>query len=159
MPGRKPPEIHLTDSERQSLELLVRRYSTGQQKAIRGRIILLAADSKNNREIVKELEVSVDTARLWRQRWLDLHSISLDDLTVEERLEDLPRSGTPPRLTANQICQIEELACEKPENSGRPITHWTGREIADEIKKRGIVDEISPRHASRLLKKKASNRT
>jgi transposase len=159
MPGRKPPEIHLTDSERQSLELLVRRYSTGQQKAIRGRIILLAADGKNNREIVKELEVSVDTARLWRQRWLDLHSFSQNDLSIEERLEDLPRPGTPPRLTANQICQIEKLACEKPENSGRPITQWTGREIADEIKKRGIVDKISPRHASRLLKKKASNRT
>lgn len=159
MPGRKPPEIHLTDSERQSLELLVRRYNTGQQKAIRGRIILLAADGKNNREIVRELEVSVDTARLWRQRWLDLHSISLDDLSIEERLDDLPRPGTPSRFTANQICQIEELACEKPENSGRPITQWTGREIADEIKKRGIVDKISPRHASRLLKKKASNRT
>lgn len=156
---RKPPAIHLTDYERQSLELLVRRYSTGQQKAIRAQVILLAADGKNNKEIVKELNISVDTARLWRQRWLDLQPISLDDLSVEERLEDLPRPGTPPRLTANQICQIEELACEKPENSGRPITHWTGREIADEIKKRGIVDEISPRHASRLLKKKASNRT
>lgn len=156
---RKPPAIHLTDYERQSLELLVRRYSTGQQKAIRAQVILLAADGKNNKEIVKELNISVDTARLWRQRWLDLQPISMDDLSIEERLEDLPRPGTPPRLTANQICQIEELACEKPENSGRPITHWTGREIADEIKKRGIVDEISPRHASRLLKKKASNRT
>jgi len=159
MPGRKPPAIHLTDYERQSLELLVRRYSTGQQKAIRGRIILLAADGKNNKEIVKKLNVSVDTARLWRQRWLDLHSLSIDDLSIEERLEDLPRPGKPPRLTANQICRIEELACEKPENSGRPITQWTSREIADEIKKRGIVDKISPRHASRLLKKKASNRT
>ena len=158
MPGRKPPAIYLTDYERQSLELLVRRYSTGQQKAIRGRIILLAADGKNNKEIVKELNVSVDTARLWRQRWLDLHSFSIDDLSIEERLEDLPRPGAPPRLTANQICQIEEIACEKPENSGRPITQWTSREIADEIKKRGIIDEISPRHASRLLKKKASDR-
>jgi transposase len=159
MPGRKPPAIHLTDYQRQHLVLLVRRYRTGQQKAIRGQIILLAADSKNNREIVKELNVSVDMARLWRQRWLDLNSISMDDLSVEERLEDLPRPGTPPRLTANQICQIEELACEKPESSGRPITQWTGREIADEIMKRGIVDKISPRHASRLLKKKASDRT
>ncbi|MCX6673040.1 MAG: helix-turn-helix domain-containing protein [Methanothrix sp.] len=159
MPGRKPPAIHLTDYERQSIELLVRRYSTGQQKAIRGRIILLAADGKNNKEIVRELNVSVDTARLWRQRWLDLNSFSIDDLSIEERLEDLPRPGAPPRLTANQICQIEELACEKPENSGRPITQWTSREIADEIKKRGIIDEISPRHASRLLKKKASDRT
>jgi putative transposase len=159
MPGRKPPAIHLTDYERRRLELFVRRYSTGQQKAIRGRIILLAADGKNNREIVKELNVSVDTARLWRQRWLDLQPISMDDLSVEERLDDLPRPGTPPRLTPNQICQIEKLACEKPEHSERPITQWTGREIADEIKKRGIIDEISPRHASRLLKKRASNRT
>ena len=45
------------------------------------------------------------------------------------------------------------MACEDPEDSGRPISHWTGREIADEIKKRGIVDHISPRHAARLLKR------
>jgi putative transposase len=94
MPGRKPPAIHLTDYQRQHLVSLVRRYRTGQQKAIRGQIILLAADGKNNREIVKELNVSVDMARLWRQRWLDLNSISMDDLSVEERLEDLPRPGT-----------------------------------------------------------------
>jgi transposase len=159
MPGPKPPSINLTDVERQGLELLVRRHSTGQQKAIRARIVLQAADGKNNQEIVKDLNVSVDAVRLWRQRWLDLQPISLDDLTIEDRLDDLPRAGKPSRLTANQICQIEQLACEKPENSGRPIAQWTGREIAEEIKKRGIVDKISPRHASRLLKKGASDRT
>jgi putative transposase len=94
-----------------------------------------------------------DTVRLWRERWLELQPISLEDLSIEDRLDDLPRPGTPPRLTANQICQIRELACEKPEDAGRPISQWTGREIADEIKRRGIVDTISPRHASRLLKK------
>ena len=82
-----------------------------------------------------------------------MQPISLDDLSIEDRLEDLPRPGAPPRLTADQICQIKELACEKPEKSGRPISQWTGREIADEIMNRGIVDKIFPRHASRLLKK------
>jgi putative transposase len=153
MPGPKPRPINLTDAERQGLELLVRRRSTGQQKAIRARIVLQAADGKNNQEIVRDLNVSVDTVRLWRQRWLDLQPISLDDLTVEERLDDLPRAGRPSRFTADQICQIVQLACEKPEKSGRPISQWTGREIAEEIEKRGIVDKISPRHASRLLKK------
>ena len=151
MPGPKPRPINLTDAERQGLELLVRRRSTGQQKAIRARIVLQAADGKNNQEIVRDLNISVDTVRLWRQRWLDLQPISLDDLTIEDRLDDLPRAGKPSRLTADQICQIEQLACEKPEKSGRPISQWTGREIADEIKTRGIVDKISPRHASRLL--------
>ena len=43
MPGPKPPAINLNDAERQKLELLVRRYTTGQQKVIRARIVLLAA--------------------------------------------------------------------------------------------------------------------
>jgi putative transposase len=159
MPGPKPSAINLNDVERQGLELLVRRYTTGQQKVIRARIVLLAARGKNNREIANELEVSLDMVRLWRQRWLDLQPISLDDLSIEERLDDLPRPGSPPRLTANQICQIQQLACEKPGESGRPISQWTSREIADEIMKRGIVDRISARHSARLLKKVASNRT
>jgi len=103
MPGPKQLAINLNDVKRQGLELLVRRYTTGQQKVIRARIVLLAAMGKNNREIANELDVSLDTARLWRQRWLDLQSISLDDLSVEERLDDQPRPGAPPRLTANQI--------------------------------------------------------
>ena len=47
------------------------------------------------------------------------------------------------------------LACEAPEKSGRPISQWTGREIADEIISQGIVETISPRHAQRLLKKRS----
>ena len=90
---------------------------------------------------------------------MDLQPLALEDLNVEERLEDLPRPGAPSGLTADQICQIEQLACEKPEEGGRPISQWTGREIADELVKRGIVDKISARHAARLLKKGASNRT
>ena len=159
MPGPKPSAINFNDFERQGLELLVRRYTTGQQKVIRARIVLLAAMGKNNREIANELEVSLDTVRLWRQRWLDLQPISLDDLSIEERLDDLPRPGAPPRLTANQICQIQQLACEKPEKSGRPISQWTSREIAAEIMARGIVDTISARHSARILKKMASNHT
>jgi hypothetical protein len=49
------------------------------------------------------------------------------------------------------------MACEAP--SERPISHWTGREIADEVMRRGIVKQISPRHAARLLKKGISNHT
>lgn len=153
MPGPKPPVVNLTDEERQGLERLVRRHSTRQQIALRGRIVLAAADGKNNAQIAKAFGTTVDTARLWRNRWLMLQPIALDDLSIEERLEDLPRPGAPVQITADQRCQIEAMACEEPEDSGRPISHWTNREIADEIIKRGIVDHISPRHAARLLKR------
>jgi len=159
MPGPKPSEIKLTETERQGLEKLVNRHVTEQQKALRGRIVLLAAEGKNTPEIAKALNITLDTARLWRRRWLDLQPITMSDLGLEERLEDLPRPGTPARITADQICKIEQMACEKPEKCGRPISQWTGREIADEIVRRGIVESISARHASRLLKKGASNRT
>ena len=38
-----------------------------------------------------------------------------------------------------------------PEDYGRPISHWTARELADEIIKRGIIESISIRHVGRLL--------
>jgi putative transposase len=82
-----------------------------------------------------------------------LQSISFDDLSIEDRLQDAPRPGAPAQITADQRCQIEALACEKPEKHSRPITNWTAREIADELKKRKIVTNISPRHAARLLKR------
>lgn len=159
MPGRKPAKIELSETVRQELEKLAARHTTGQQKAQRARIILKAAEGKNHAEIARELKVSIDMARLWRRRWLSLFEIGLDDLSAEERLEDLPRPGAPSGLSADQVCQIEQMACETPENAGRPISQWTGREIADEMMKRGIVAYISRRHAARLLKKGVSNRT
>ncbi len=152
--GPKPPAVQLTDSERQELGKLVKRHSIEQQIALRARIVLAAAAGKGNAEIGRELQVTVDTARLWRQRWLDLQAIPASELSTEERLQDLPRPGAPAKITADQVCQITALACEKPEASERPISQWTGREIADEIIKRGIVTEISPRHAARLLKRR-----
>ena len=110
-------------------------------------------------DIARLLRVSIDMVRLWWRRWLDLHGISVQDVSVAARLDDLPRPGAPARLTSDQVCQIEKLACEQPERLGRPISQWTGREIADELITRGLVDTISARHAARLLKKKASNRT
>jgi putative transposase len=159
MPGRKPAKIELSEQEHQELENLVARHTTGQQKAQRARVILKAAAGKNHAEIAMELKVSIDMATLWRGRWLSLSAIGLDELGVAERLEDLPRPGAPSGLSADQVCQMEQMACEAPDKAGRPISQWTGREIADELVKRGIVGHISARHAARLLKKGVSNRT
>lgn len=115
-----------------------------------------AAEGKNNAEIVREVNQSIDMVRLWRLRWLELAAIEWDDLSVEARLDDLPRPGAPSRFSADQVCQIERMACEAPEKAGRPISQWTGREIADELVAGGIVRSISARHAARLLKGGAS---
>jgi putative transposase len=153
MRGPKPIQIELSAAERAELEQLVRRHTTPQQIALRAHIVLAAATTSNNSQIARQHGVNVDTVRLWRQRWLICAAASLDDLPVLDRLSDAPRSGKPIRITDEQVCRIHELACEAPERSGRPISHWSEREIADEIKARGIVDVISDRHAARLLKR------
>lgn len=152
MRGPKPPSVALTEAERDALERLVKRHTTPQQLALRSRIVLAAANGLNNTEIARQLATSVPTVRLWRQRWLSLQAVSLADLDVPARLTDLPRPGAPGHSTAEQVCHIVALACEPPAESGRPITHWTQREIAEEIITRGILPRISPRHAGRLLK-------
>jgi hypothetical protein len=153
MPGPKPTCITLPKEMRQGLYKLAVRHNTRQQIAKRAWIILQAADGKTNSEIGRSLRMSRLTVKQWRERWLTLEPIPLEELSVEERLEDLPRPGGPIRITADQRCLLEALACESPEKSGRPISQWTGREIADEMMARNIVDTISPRHAARLLKR------
>jgi putative transposase len=157
MRGPKPTAINLTDTERADLEALVRRRSMSQQIATRARIILAAADGYNNGQIARALHIGLDQARHWRRRWLSLDGIA-EDLSLTERLADLARPGAPVQITAEQVCQIVALACESPSDSERPISNWTGREIADEIVKRGILTHISARHASRLLKRGMSSR-
>jgi len=118
--------------------------------------VLAAADGKGKSEIAREVGLGVDRVREWRMRWIGLQAVSLSDLPVEERLSDLPRPGRPSEISAQQICQLVAMACEQPKE--RPISHWTGREIADEVMRRGIVSKISPRHAAGVLKKGISNR-
>jgi putative transposase len=153
MPIPKAQEVKLSDAERQGIEKLVKRHQVGQQTALRARIVLAAGDGLKNKEIMTKYAITADTVRLWRNRWVKLQDIPLDDLSIEDRLQDAPRPGAPAKITADQRCRIEALVCEKPENSGRPITQWSAREIADEVIKREIVAEISPRHAARLLKR------
>ena len=157
--GPKPVPISLSDAERQDLEARTRRHSTLQQRALRARIVLAAADGANNGQITRLLDVSLDMARRWRDRWLALQPASLDDLPVADRLSDAPRPGKPVRITAEQVAQIVALACDPPADSQRPISQWTSRELADEIQNRGIVATISGRHAARLLKRGTSNPT
>ena len=125
----------------------------------RARIVLASAQGHSNAQIVRELGISVDTVRLWRDRWAGLQGIDLETLSVAERLQDVPRPGASPKFTSEQRCQMAVLGCSAPAKAGRPISQWTGREIADELKERGIVEQISPRHAARLLKKGVCNRT
>ena len=148
MPKSAPKPLKLDEGERQQLQQLVNRYSTPQQIAIRASIILLADEGCNHQEIGQQLGISRDMARVWRNRWI---ALAQKPVGVAERLQDAERSGAPATFSLEQIVQLFAIACEKPETYGRAISHWSARELADELIKQKIVERISTRHVRRLL--------
>lgn len=162
MRGPKPPIIELTTRQRDWLYQLTRRQSASQQLVRRAQIILLAAAGRNNSQIGAQLDLARGNVRTWRERWLAAApalaaaEADLDAKQLAQRLEqllaDAPRPGTPPTFAPEQVVQIIALACEKPDASGRPISHWSARELAAEAQVRGIVANISARSVGRFLK-------
>jgi transposase len=150
--GPKPITIELGEEMRANLVKLERRPSTPQHIAQRARMILLASAGKNNAQIGREIGIATDAVRKWRGRWAELQPIPMEELSLEARLRDRPRSGAPGKFSAEQLAQIIALACEDPQASGYPVSHWTPKEVAAEAIKRGIVDSISPRQVGRFLK-------
>ena len=158
--------LQVTARQRTMLEQIVRRASSPQAEAMRAKIILAAADGLNNQLIANRLGLHVQTARSWRGRWAEaadrLAVIETEGSeaavreAIHELLCDAPRPGVAATFTPEQICQIVAVGCESPAESGRPVTHWTPTELADEVVQRGIVVSISPRSVGRFLKRSRS---
>jgi putative transposase len=68
MPVPNPLPLQLGSTEKDELEKLIKRHKVGQQIVLRARIILAAAEGKSNCQIARELQVSRQMARLWRER-------------------------------------------------------------------------------------------
>ena len=62
--------VILSEADRNQLESWVRAQFTPQQVALRSRILLMAADGKQDLEIAGELNVNRHTPALWRKRFL-----------------------------------------------------------------------------------------
>ena len=146
MPGPPPPTVPLSEEERHVLHTLIRAHKTPQHLSFRAQIILLLAEGLPAPDVARRLGTTRTMVRRGRRHWLKRQGCS-----VPERLHDAAQPGAPATFRAEQWCQIIALACEPPEATGRPISHWTPRELADEARKRGIVQTISERHVGRFL--------
>jgi len=137
----------LTDQEKEILNKLVAKHKTSQAIVLRARIILQYYEGKTINTIATVLGVVYKTVLKWTKRWKQ-HS----EIEVEKRLEDLPRSGCPDKFSPEQVCKIIATCCEDPAVYSRPITHWTQRELVDEVIKQKIVESISTSEVGRILK-------
>ena len=154
--------LELSSRQRSCLEQL-RKRQTSPQRLVRRVLILLALAAHSCvTTVAHDLGLNRISVRHWRDRWLQARETlaqAENDLSdpqflavIESILDDAPRPGGPATFTPEQIVQIVAVACEPPEKSGRPISHWTARELADEVQKRQIVSRISSRTVGRFLK-------
>ncbi len=164
MPIIKALPIQLSSRTKTLLQQIVRGTTNPYRLVRRAKLILGAASGESNSSISRRLELDREQVRLWRERWRE----ASDKLTAAEEqqvtdkklmvliegiLSDRQRSGTTKSFTVEQVVQIVAIACESPEKSERPVSHWTAKELADEAIKRGIVEKISPRSVGRFLKR------
>jgi transposase len=164
MPG-KAAKIVITERQCDILRTLRNATTAPAHLRKRAAVILLAFDGLRNEDIAHEVGLGRRQVGRWRRRWAQ----AWDQLTereccetkadlrraIEALLSDEARPGAPGKFTPEQVTQILAVACEPPENSGRPITHWTAHELVDEVTKRGIVASISPSQVNRYLREAA----
>ncbi len=161
-PGPQLMPIDLTERQKATLEQITRRQTASQNLVRRANIILTVAAGKNNQQAAQQLGLHRETVSIWRERWIEASPTLLVAETeecgeqewlglIEMVLSDAPRLGAPATFTPEQMVQIVAVACENPEDSARPISHWTPRELADEVIQREIVTTISPRNVGRFL--------
>ena len=158
----KAAKMELTTDMQDILRQLSVSRSLGNSIVARAKIVLLGFERLDNQAIGAEVELSSKTVGLWRRRWRDSFPALLRmqfsetaaafGRAIRDCLSDAPRCGSPGKFSAQQIVSLIGLACEPPENSDRPVTTWTGHELADEAQKRQLVDSISASQVNRLLR-------
>jgi putative transposase len=154
--------IELTKKQRELLTEIRNGRTSKHVHKERAQIILQCAEGKTNYRIGKELGISGQVASKWRKRWQS-NAVQLGQAEAEEEkgkykkrimkaLDDAPRSGCPGKFSAEQVCHILSVACEAPEESEHPLSHWSLSSLVAEVVKRGIVPSISKSQMHVFLK-------
>jgi transposase len=120
--GKAAVSIFLSVAEREELESLVRRRSTGQATALRARMILMAAEGATNTVIAERLGIgSQHTVGRWRKRFA---SGRVDGLFDESR------PGAPRTIGDDEIAETIRRTLE---TMPADATHWSLRSMAKTV--------------------------
>ena len=119
--GKQLAPLELSGQERRVLEGLTRRHKTGQQLALRARIVLLCADGLSNMAVAHKLDTTRETVGRWRKRFLEGRVGAL---------YDEPRPGAPRTVSDEKVDEVVRLTLEE---TPRNATHWSVRLMAKRV--------------------------
>jgi transposase len=116
---RIAPQVVLTREQRAKLRVYARGRSTPARVVLRARIVLLAAEGKQDLKIAHLLSIVPRTAARWRSRFLRDGIAGLE--------HDAPRPGRTPSISPELVRMvIAKTTRERPAHA----THWSTRTMA-----------------------------
>ena len=129
---RRAREITLHDADRTTLERWSRGRSTPARLVTRARIVLAAAEGKENKDIAAELKITRGAVARWRDRFAEMGVAALE--------KDAPRGGRPPKARHDLVRRIIEMTTQqKPTNA----THWSTRTLAKALgTNRSLINRV-----------------
>jgi transposase len=111
--------VCLTEDQRRQVERYAHSRSTPVRVAARAKVVLLASEGKQNKEIAAILSVAPAMAARWRQRFAKRGVAGIE--------HDAPRPGRPPSVPADTVQAIvRKTTQETPPGA----THWSTRRMA-----------------------------
>jgi transposase len=116
---RIAPLVVVSPEDRQQLEAYARGRSTPTRLVQRAKIVLLAAEGKENREIAESLGIMRHTVGRWRSRFSQFGLSGIE--------KDAPRSGRLPSLPQGLVRKIVRKTTQETPKDG---THWSTRSMA-----------------------------
>ena len=126
---RVAPEIVLTDEERAELTRLARSKLTSVRLVQRARIVLLAAESLQNKDIAEQVGVGRVQVSRWRERYAQSRLAGIE--------RDLPRGAPPVKVDAARLVELTT------QSQPAAATHWSTRTMAVEL---GVSASTVMRH-------------
>jgi len=114
--------IELDEHTERELRVLAKRRRVEVRLQQRARVILLAAQGWQNKDLAVEVGLDRRQVAMWRQRFLDGG--------IDALRKDAPRSGRPATVTAEVESRIVQATLhDRPVNA----THWSTRTLAEHL--------------------------
>lgn len=118
--GRPKTPIVLSEEDQLQLNAIANSRSMPHGVVTRARIVLMAAEGENNRDIAEKVSLSPQMVCKWRQRYIE------QGLTG---LHDELRPGRPRSISDEEVAKVIHRTLKtKPKDA----THWTIRSLAKE---------------------------
>ena len=127
---RVAPVFELSEAQEAELTRLARSVRSSVRMALRARIVLLAAQGLQNKDIAQALGVGRVQVARWRERYLQFGLEGIE--------RDLPRGAPPVKVDVQKLVELTT------QSTPEAATHWSTRKMGAVLGVRGGSVAIGP---------------